>query len=107
MPSSSRRRSVNAWSSRIGPISLGRRKSYSVCSTGEESTGIPRSFVEITVCAGRWRMREFTESVPTVRYGCAPLPYGQASAPTFVAVVRTSRPLGESEYSMRSSTVNG
>jgi len=33
-----------------------------------------------------------TDFVPSVRYGCAPLPYGQAAAPTFVAVVRTVRP---------------
>ena len=34
-----------------------------------------------------------TVSVPTLRYGCAPHPYGQRSCPTFVAVVCTERPL--------------
>ena len=36
-----------------------------------------------------------------------PLPYGQASRPTFVAVVRTLSPLSESAYSTRSESVNG
>ena len=46
-------------------------------------------------------------AVPTVRYGWAPLPNGHGPTPTFVAVVCTRRPAGESEYSIESSSENG
>ena len=51
--------------------------------------------------------RRRPSSVPSVRYGCAPLPYGQAAAPMLVAVVRTVRPLVDSSYSISSSKREG
>jgi hypothetical protein len=48
-----------------------------------------------------------TVFVPTVRYGCAPHPYGQVASAAFVAVVRTVRPLSESSYSIPTSRANG
>ena len=87
----------------VAPIGRGRRKSYSVPSTGSEPVGRPRS------SESQHRSRrdaagstESTVAVPTVRYGCAPLPYGHASG----ADVRRRRPhararRSESAYSMR------
>ena len=62
-------------------------KSNPVPPTGDACTGIPRSSDRSTIRAGSRRRLVSTVSVPTVRYGCAPHPYGHSSAPTFVAVV--------------------
>ena len=60
-----------------------------------------------TVRAGTVSVSESTVGVPTVRYGCMPLPNGHGPGPTFVAVVRTVSPSSPSVYSMRSASANG
>ena len=57
--------------------------------------------------AGTVSVSESTVGVPTVKYGCMPLPNGHGPAPAFVAVVRTVKPASPSEYSMRSASAKG
>ena len=71
-----RSRSVKQLSSRVESIRRGRRKSYSVPSTGDLPLGRPRSSENRTVPPGARRTSESIRSVPSVRYGCAPHPYG-------------------------------
>ena len=56
---------------------------------------------------GARRITVSTVGVPTVRYGWAPLPNGQALRPMFAAVVRTRSPRSDSEYSMLRASENG
>ena len=94
-------------SSRVAPSTLGRRKSYSVPSTSCAAPGSPRGPEPTTVRAGTVSVTESTVGVPTVKYGCMPLPNGHGPEPAFVAVVRTVSPSSPSEYSMRRASAKG
>ena len=106
-PSSSASRSVNVLSSRVAPSRLGRRKSYSVPATSCAAPGSPLGPEPTTVRAGTVSVTESTAGVPTVRYGCMPLPNGHGPEPAFVAVVRTVSPSSPSEYSTRRASAKG